>query len=102
MCLNPSLGKLCYHWQRLEAAVIKTAYTRGIQNTALGSDAAREALQPGPRKQSSTPTWCFKLKHYEVTKFQITRDVEMPKFFEELPESASPLPWSAGVLWKIR
>jgi hypothetical protein len=25
-----------------------------------------------------------------MTKFQITRDVEMPEFFEEPPESASP------------
>jgi hypothetical protein len=34
-----------------------------------------------------------------MTKFKITRDVEMRKFFEQPPESASsPLPCSAGVM----
>jgi hypothetical protein len=38
-----------------------------------------------------------------MTKFQITHDVEMRKFFEQPPESALlPLPWNAGVLKKIR
>jgi hypothetical protein len=30
-----------------------------------------------------------------MTKFQITRDVGMGKFFEQQPESISPLPWNA-------
>jgi hypothetical protein len=33
-----------------------------------------------------------------MTKYQITCDVEMRKFFEQQPESASPLPWNAEVL----
>jgi hypothetical protein len=33
-----------------------------------------------------------------MAEYQITRDVEMRKFFEQPPESASPLLWSAGVL----
>jgi hypothetical protein len=54
-----------------------------------------------------------------MTNFQTTRVVETPKFFEQLsksnssfpympefrkqqPESASPLPWSAGVLKNVK
>jgi hypothetical protein len=48
-----------------------------------------------PRKGPYVPVGNLKEKlmnDYEMTKFQITRDVEMRKFVEQPPESASPLP----------
>jgi hypothetical protein len=72
--------------------------TLGVVRGASASSFRTGASNLRPVEQVKTIFLVLLTKHYKMIKLQITRDVEMCKFFEQPPEIASPLPCITRVL----